>query len=94
MVLSLLIGFRASRRYDADRLASHGVNDNKKATARYAQKDETLFAIIFAVIESFNGERIFENGPRGLEPDAMLGVVGSGFLIIPLENAIFHNNTA
>jgi len=46
------------------------------------------------IIDKFDSERVSEDVPRRLEPHAMLGDAGSGFLIVPLEAAIVISNTA
>jgi hypothetical protein len=94
MIFSPFIGFSPARGYDADRFSPHGVHDDEKATARHAHNDETLFPVIFSVVDFFNGERVLENVPRSFEADAVLGVVGSGLVIIPLETSIAHQHAA
>jgi hypothetical protein len=40
------------------------------------------------IIDEFDSKRVLENTLRRLEPNTMLGVVGGGFLLVPLEAAV------
>jgi hypothetical protein len=50
--------------------------------------------MVVTVIDEFDSERVLQDVPRRLEPDTMLGVVRSGFLIVPLKAAVFLSDTA
>ena len=49
---------------------------------------------VLAIIGPIKGKRIFERVPRGLERNAMLGVVLDGLGVVPLECAVVHKRTA
>jgi hypothetical protein len=75
----------AARGYDADRFVSHGIDNGKQASARHPDKHKAILAIVVTIIDEFDSKRVLENTPRRLEPNTMLGVVGGGFLVVPLE---------
>jgi hypothetical protein len=42
------------------------------------------------IVDKLDRERVLENVARRLEPDAMLAVVGSGFLIVLRRSPVKH----
>jgi hypothetical protein len=51
MVFSLFMGFRATRRYDANDFSSHRVGDKRETPTRHTDDRKAIFAVIFAIIQ-------------------------------------------
>ena len=52
--------------------------------------NKAVFAIIFTVIQPLNGERVFENIPRHIEGDTMIGFVPCRLDGAPFEFWLVH----
>jgi len=90
MVPPLLNRLRPSRRNQADALVSHGVNDDQEALSRHPYEEESILAVLFAVIDQLDRKRVFEDIARSFEGDAMLCEVRSGLGVIPLIMTVVH----
>src|SRR4051812_15202244 len=74
-VVILLTLCCASRRDQSDTAIPLRVDNGQHNTFGHPDQDETVFAIIFAVVEPFDGKRITKNGASRFELDAVLSVV-------------------
>ena len=81
--------FRASRRYDSNRLPSHRVNNGQQTAICHANEREPILAVVLTIIDLLDCKRVFENAPRRLKADAMLGVVGLCLFIVPAFTRFF-----
>ena len=52
-----------------------GVDDGEYRACGTADQNEALFAVILAVVQPFDGKRVFEDFGCQFETDAVLGVV-------------------
>src|SRR5271157_3097480 len=91
MVLSSFMGLCSSGRNDADRFAWHRVGDVEQATLGHADYGVTVFAIILALVEPIEGERVCERLAGCLECHAVVGDIRCGLGVIPLEFTVIHN---
>lgn len=64
VVLSRFMRLGSSGRYDTNGLTPHGVSDKEQMAFHHPNYDIKVFAIVFAIIQPFDGERVFENIPR------------------------------
>jgi hypothetical protein len=94
MISSSLKGLWQSRGDDPNCIASHRVCNEQQTALDHAKRGETLLALVLAIVNPIEGEWVFEYVSRGLERDAMLGVVRCGLDVVPLECAIIHEGTA
>jgi hypothetical protein len=77
---------------NANALLAFGVGYKQhNPTFSHANDDKTLLAVVFTVIEAFDGKRIFENRLRQIEAHAMSLQVGLGFGVVPFK--LYSYNT-
>ena len=55
------MGFRATRRYDANAFSSHRIGDEQETPARHTDDRKSVFNVIFAIIQLLDRERVFEH---------------------------------
>src|SRR5208282_4030040 len=91
MVLSSFMGLCSSGRNDADSFASHRVGDIKQATFGHTDYGVTVFAVILALVEPIERERVLEHVAGRLESHAMGSDVRGGLVVIPLDLPVIHN---
>src|SRR5262245_41065927 len=94
VVLASFMGCGSSRRDETDFLASQGVGDIQHAVVHQAQNDIAVFAVRLTVIEPLQGKGVVKHLAGGREGDAVGGVVGGGFAVVPLEAPVIHERTA
>jgi hypothetical protein len=92
VVVLLMLGC-PPRRNNANALVAFGIRYKQHNVAfRHADDDKALLAIVLAIIEALDGERILEYRHRQLEAHAMGFQVGLGFDVVPLEFQ-FHDTS-
>ena len=75
----------ASRRDNSEPAVSLGVNNRNDGLLRGTDQDETLFAIVLAIIQPFDTKGIPEDLYCRFEADAVFGIVLGGLGLSPLE---------
>ena len=88
------MGLRATRRYDANGFSSHRVGDKQEPPARHTYDCKPIFAIILAIIQLLDRERVSKHVPRRIERDTVIDDVRSGLAVVPLESSVIYNDTA
>jgi hypothetical protein len=77
--------FRSSGRNDPDAFPTFRISHMDKDTVAHPDQVNTLFCVVLASIESFDGKWVPEDPDRLVELKAMLAPVEGGFVLIPLE---------
>src|SRR5438105_10764074 len=68
------------------------VSHEQDLTANPADSEESLLAVIRAIIEAFKAEGVFKHLPGRIEADAVFDVVIFGLVIIPFESFVLHRS--
>jgi hypothetical protein len=84
-IVILLMPCCPARRYDPDAAIPFGVNDRQHRALRDADQDETVLAIILAIVGPLDDKRILEPFGWRLEADAVLSIVLGRLCFIPFE---------
>src|SRR5512143_1985691 len=81
VVILLSLGCLA-RRDDPDAAVPFGIADGEQRAFRNANQNETVLAVVLAVVQPLDGEWVLEHQACHFETHAMLGVVlgGLGFV--------------
>src|SRR5262249_43180081 len=57
----------------------------------HAQQHDPVFAVILAIIESFDSKTLAQRVDRFIEGNAMVAPVGASLGIVPFERRVLHN---
>src|ERR1700749_2721724 len=77
-VLIVLVPRGVSRGDQPGAIVSFGMDNGQKHAIRHSDQNKTILAVVLAVIDLLDGERIAKDLPRRFEIDAMLGVIFGG----------------
>src|SRR5215471_6921475 len=90
VVLPSFIWFCSTRRNDANDALAHRIGYVQKSAVDHTQNAVTVLAVVLAVIQPLDGERIVEDPDCGFKADAVLGEIIGSFGFIPFKVIIYH----
>jgi hypothetical protein len=81
----LLMSVGAPGRYDSDKVSPLGIDYIENSAFNHSDDRETLFVVIFPVVEELQGKRIVERTLSQFKTDSVFSEVVPGFRLVPFK---------
>src|SRR5580698_2052090 len=81
----LLMSVGAPGRYDSDEVSPLGIDYIENSAFNHSDDRETLFVVIFPVVEELQGKRIVERTLSQFKTDSVFSEVVPGFRLVPFK---------